>query len=419
MDTDNKNEGIFQNYFISPTTKDQINSDIFINNNNSLNKSFSTEKKYLNFSSEKDSNIKNFNLNQLLELDTDLKKQKYINNDIIYNEIINNLNDIINKTQMEYSRAENFYLAKNNLYSNLKYFLSDITNFDEERASILNKDFDNIKYKFDYYINNIGKISQIDLEILNDSIKNYNDYCMLFLKKIKNINNIKELAQLLQIYIKQIIFNYIHKKNKQKNILLSNHKTKNFLNNKRKLSQNNNDINKDINKENNVEIKNNMIIISKDEKGIFNQYIYYKYKADDIKNIYTKNLIPKYIDLSIYISKNENEDYIMQIISNIKCMFKKYVITYKNNKDEAYMKIKFCGINSKPKCIIKKVKYLMKNLLNEKSLVKINLFSNLKDCLYKVINQINMINDNNIDKSSYDYFTTNINYQYLKQLIYN
>ena len=58
----------------------------------------------------------------------------------------------------------------------------------------------------------------------------------------------------------------------------------------------------------------------------------------------------------------------------------------------------------------------MKNLLKEKSLVKIYLFSNLKDCLYKVVNQIN-INNEDEDNSNYDYFNTNMNIAYLKQLI--
>ena len=163
-----------------------------------------------------------------------------------------------------------------------------------------------------------------------------------------------------------------------------------------------------------------MIIISKDEKGIFNKYTYYKYRNDNIKNIYDKNLIPKYIALSIYISKNENEENIMQVISNIKLMFTKYVISYKNNYDEIYIKIKFCGIISKPKSIVKAIKYLMKNLLKEKTISKIYLFSNLKECLKKIINQINN-SENNLDndKSLYSYYTTNINISYLNQFIYN
>ena len=165
-----------------------------------------------------------------------------------------------------------------------------------------------------------------------------------------------------------------------------------------------------------------MIILSKDEKGIFNKYTYYKYKNDNIKNIYNTNLIPKYIVLSMYISKNENNDYIIQLISNIKYIFKKYIITYKNNYDEVYIKIKFCGMCSKPKSIINKIKYLMKNLLQEKALIKIILFSNLKECLYKIINRISIDNNNSKvykDKSNYDYYTTNINFSYLKQFLYN
>ena len=62
----------------------------------------------------------------------------------------------------------------------------------------------------------------------------------------------------------------------------------------------------------------------------------------------------------------------------------------------------------------------MKYLLNQKSLVKIYLFGNLKEALYKIINQININDGNsNINKSFYDYYTTNINISYLKQMIHN
>ena len=414
----NRKESNNANNYISPMTQNILNDDdvnINYNNNNYLNNTFSSKKKYLNFSSEKNSNLQNYDLNQLLDLDSDTKNKNNLNNDLIYNEIINNLNDIINKLNIEDSRKKNFFIAKENFYSNIKYFLNDLLNFDEEKAIKLNKDLENIKLKYDYYINNINEISKLDWEILDDLINNYNDYCQDFVKNIKNIKNLKEVILLLKININQIINNYFNYKNKQNNILFSSHKPKIFLNNKRKLKEDSNNIN-----ENNNNINNNMIIISKDEKGIFNKYTYYKYRNDNIKNIYDKNLIPKYIALSIYISKNENEENIMQVISNIKLMFTKYVISYKNNYDEIYIKIKFCGIISKPKSIVKTIKYLMKNLFKEKTISKIYLFSNLKDSLKKIINQINN-SENNLDndKSLYSYYTTNINISYLNQFIYN
>ena len=363
--------------------------------------------------------MKNLDFNQLLDLNTETKKNINLNNDIIYNEILNNLNDIINKLQIEDSRKQNFYTSKNNLYSNAKYFLNDLTNFDEEEANKLTLDLENIKSKYDYYINNINNISAIDWEILDDLIKNFNEYCINFLNNIKNINNIKEYILLLKININQIFNDYFNYKNRQKNILLTNNKTKNFLNNKKKFLERNNDINI---LDNDYKLNNNMIIISKDENGVFNKYMYNKWKNDDIKNIYDKNLIPKYISLSIYISKNENEDNNIQLIQNIKNIFKKYLISYKNNYEDNFIKIKFCGICSKPKLIINKIKYLMKYLLNEKTLVKIYLFRNLKECLYKLINKINNNSDynkSNINKSFYSYYTTNINNNYLKQLIIN
>lgn len=408
----NKNTNIVQD------TNNQLNSDIILKNN-SLNKSYSNAKRYINFSSEKNSIVKNLDFNQLLDLNTETKKNINLNNDIIYNEILNNLNDIINKLQIEDSRKQNFYTSKNNLYSNAKYFLNDLTNFDEEEANKLTLDLENIKSKYDYYINNINNISAIDWEILDDLIKNFNEYCINFLNNIKNINNIKEYILLLKININQIFNDYFNYKNRQKNILLTNNKTKNFLNNKKKFLERNNDINI---LDNDYKLNNNMIIISKDENGVFNKYMYNKWKNDDIKNIYDKNLIPKYISLSIYISKNENEDNNIQLIQNIKNIFKKYLISYKNNYEDNFIKIKFCGICSKPKLIINKIKYLMKYLLNEKTLVKIYLFRNLKECLYKLINKINNNSDynkSNINKSFYSYYTTNINNNYLKQLIIN
>ena len=381
------------------------------------NNDFTNEKKYLNFSSEKNTEIKNYNLNQLLDFDTETKNNININNELIYNEIINYLNNIINRLKIEDSRNKNFFQTKSGLYSNIKYFLYDLANFDEEKANKLKKDLDDIKSKYDYYVNNINNISKIDIEMLDDQIKNYNEYSMDFLKQIVNIKNIKEIMLLLQLNINQIINNYFNYKNKQKNILLTNKKHKNFINSKRFNSENN--AKEKLSEE---KIKNNMIILSKDERGIFNKYMCYKNKNDNNNNIYKTNLIPKYLVLSFFISKKENNDYIMQLISNIKDIFKKYVITYKNNYDEINMKISFCGICSQPKNFINKIKYLMRNLLKEKALIKISLFSNLKECLYKIINKISISNSDEIlkkDKSYYDYYTTNINFSYLKKFIYD
>ena len=196
------------------------------------NNDFTNEKKYLNFSSEKNTEIKNYNLNQLLDFDTETKNNIKINNVLIYNEIINYLNNIINRLKIEDSRNKNFFQTKSGLYSNIKYFLYDLANFDEEKANKLKKDLDDIKSKYDYYVNNINNISKIDIEMLDDQIKNYNEYSMDFLKQIVNIKNIKEIMLLLQLNINQIINNYFNYKNKQKNILLTNKKHKNFINSK-------------------------------------------------------------------------------------------------------------------------------------------------------------------------------------------
>ena len=414
----NENKDIYQNINEYNNNSSMINNILNNDNNNFFNNSLSSHKKYLNFSSEKNSNLKNLNLEQILDLDTETKAKINLNSDIIYNEIINNLNDIVNKLQIEDSRKQNFFSAKNNLYLDIKYFLNSLINLDEEKANKLMIDLEDIKSKYDYYLNNINETTKMDWEILDDLITNYNDYCMDVLKNIVNINNIKEFIFLLKININQIIRNYFNYKDKQNNILLTNNKSKNFLNNKRN-SENNDKSKEEIHA---LEAKkNNVIILSKDEKGIFNKYIYYRYKNNDIKNIYDKNLIPKYIDLSFYISKKEKIDNILQIINNIKLGFKKYLITYKNNIENNYLKIKFCGIYNKPKIIIKQIKYLMKNLLKEKTIIKIKIFSNLKECLYKVINKININEDNsNIGNNNtfYDYYTTNINNLYLVQLIY-
>ena len=134
--------------YISPMINNQLNNDNFINNNY-LYRTISNEKKYLNFSSEKNSIIKNLNLNQILELDTEEKKEINLVNDIVYNEIINNLNNIIYKLQIKDSRKNNFFYAKNNLYSNIKYFLNDIINIDEKKTNKLMIDLEDIKIKYD------------------------------------------------------------------------------------------------------------------------------------------------------------------------------------------------------------------------------------------------------------------------------
>jgi hypothetical protein len=229
------NENSIQENIIFQNTNNYLNSDMNINKN-SLNKSYSNAKKYINFSSEKNTVLKNLDFYQMLDLDTDKKKKLNINNDIIYNEILNNLNDIINKLQIEDSRKQNYFISKNNLNSNLKYFLNDLTNFDEEKANKLLMDLEDIKTKYDYCINNINLTSQIDLEILDDLINNYNDYCIDFLNNIKNINKIREFTFLLKININKIFNNYFNHRNRQTNILLTNHKAKSFLNNKRNIS---------------------------------------------------------------------------------------------------------------------------------------------------------------------------------------
>ena len=323
----NNNNNI-QNKYGSPVTN-QINTDTILNNN-SLYKSYSNAKKYLNFSSQKNSAVKNLDFYQLIDLDTEEKNKMNINNETVYNEIVNNLNDIINKLKIEDSRNQNFFLSKNNLYSNIKYFMNDIANYDEEKANKLLMDLEEIKSKYDYCINNINKISKIDWELLDDLIINYNDYCQNFLSNIKNIKNINEIMILLKININQIMNNYFNYKAKKDNILLTNHKTKNFLNNKRKLDGYE-EGNKAKYEFGNIlernKAKNNVIIINKDQKGNFNKYVYYKWKNDDTKNIYDKNLIPKYISLSVYAFKNEKEDSITNIIQNIKNLFSKYIIS--------------------------------------------------------------------------------------------
>ena len=150
----NNNNNNIQNKYGSPVTN-QIKTDVILNNN-SLYKSYSNAKKYLNFSSQKNSAVKNLDFYQLIDLDTEEKSKMNIHNENVYNEIVNNLNDIINKLKIEDSRNQNFFLSKNNLYSNIKYFMNDIANYDEEKANKLLMDLEEIKSKYDYCINNIN-----------------------------------------------------------------------------------------------------------------------------------------------------------------------------------------------------------------------------------------------------------------------
>ena len=151
----NENKDIYQNINEYNNNSSMINNILKNDNNNFFNNSLSSHKKYLNFSSEKNSNLKNLNLEQILDLDTETKAKINLNSDIIYNEIINNLNDIVNKLQIEDSRKQNFFSAKNNLYLDIKYFLNSLINLDEEKANKLMIDLEDIKSKYDYYLNNI------------------------------------------------------------------------------------------------------------------------------------------------------------------------------------------------------------------------------------------------------------------------
>ena len=374
-------------------------------NYNSLFKTYSNAKKVLNFSLQKNSEIKNFNILEYLNLSTDAKNKCTISNEKIYNELLNKLVSIKNNMNIEDITKQKFIEAKNNLYFIIKAVLSNCFNYQTETITKLFQDLDEIKEKYNIYLNNLDQVSVFEWEMFENYVEDYNEYLLNYLNDIGNMSEIKKYIFLLQTNINIVFNNFLQMRKKKNNTLLD--KNNNFIGKKREI--------KYLEKN-----KSNMIIINKDNQKIINEYQYFKWNKNN-KDNYNKNMIAKYIQLSVYFSKNEKEKNILNAINRIKNNFRKYLISYKNKKDGIYLKVIFCGVCCFPKTIVKNLKNIISNLLAEKALIKIYFHKNLKNSLTKTIKKLNIETNKKgigkIDDEVYNYFTTNINVPFLKDII--
>ena len=385
----------------------EIDSNI---NYNSLFKTYSNAKKVLNFSLQKNSEAKNFNIIEFLNLSSDKKNQYTISNETVYNELLNKLISIKNNMNIEDITKQKFIEAKNNLYFIIKTILNNFANYQPETVIKLFQDLDEIKEKYDIYVNNIDQVSALELEMFENYVDDYNEYLLNYLNDIANVSQIKKYIFLLQMNINIVFNNFLHIKREKNNILLHKNSNFNFVGRKREM--------KTLEKK-----ERNLIVINKDKDQNINEYQYFNWNKNN-KDNYMKNMIPKYIELSVYFSKNEKEKNILDAINKIKNEFRKYLISYKNKKDIWYLKVKFCGICCFPKRIVKSLKNNIISLLFENALIKIYFHRNFKNTLYKTLKklneQCNKKDKKEVDKNDdeiYNYFTTNINIPFLKDII--
>ena len=364
----------------------------------------------MNFSLQKNSEAKNFNIIEFLNLSSDKKNQYTISNETVYNELLNKLISIKNNMNIEDITKQKFIEAKNNLYFIIKTILNNCANYQPETVIKLFQDLDEIKEKYDIYVNNIDQVSALELEMFENYVDDYNEYLLNYLNDIANISQIKKYIFLLQMNINIVFNNFLHIKREKNNILLHKNSNFNFVGRKREM--------KTLEKK-----KRNLIVINKDKDQNINEYQYFNWNKNN-KDNYMKNMIPKYIELSIYFSKNEKEKNILDAINKMKNEFRKYLISYKNKKDIWYLKVKFCGICCFPKRIVKSLKNNIISLLFENALIKIYFHRNFKNTLYKTLKklneQCNKKDKKEVDKNDdeiYNYFTTNINIPFLKNII--
>ena len=334
------------------------------------------------------SQLKNISFEELISLTTSKKKKTNITNDTIIDEIKNKifqynqiLNFKMNQSEYYHKEFENFKV----IYKN--YFQS-LTNFSVENYQKLLKDFEQIKKAFEQ---NLKKNADSDeWEILNHSIINFSEFLH---NNLDNVNYQLDLEGIMQKIMD--LSNKIKLDEKDNN---SNLNEENYLvSNKKMFDFGNNNFDD--------ELKQNTIIYYKDKKNKFSE------NSFSFEKIGKLNKTSKIIKVVLYFNKNENNNFIQNIINILKDSFLKYIIYYfDKNTIQIFssFKISFVG---KCKSILE-IKKLIKDIIiqsQNKIIIKLIFYKSFKEILLKTIKKLKYSNSNY-------YYTSNIKRNILNKL---
>ena len=334
------------------------------------------------------SQLKNISFEELISLTTSKKKKTNITNDTIIDEIKNKifqynqiLNFKMNQSEYYHKEFENFKV----IYK--KYFQS-LTNFSVENYQKLLKDFEQIKKAFEQ---NLKKNADSDeWEILNHSIINFSEFLH---NNLDNVNYQLDLEGIMQKIMD--LSNKIKLDEKDNN---SNLNEENYLvSNKKMFDFGNNNFDD--------ELKQNTIIYYKDKKNKFSE------NSFSFEKIGKLNKTSKIIKVVLYFNKNENNNFIQNIINILKDSFWKYIIYYfDKNSIQIFssFKISFVG---KCKSILE-IKKLIKDIIiqsQNKIIIKLIFYKSFKEILLKTIKKLKYSNSNY-------YYTSNIKRNILNKL---
>ena len=334
------------------------------------------------------SQLKNISFEELISLTTSKKKKTNITNDTIIDEIKNKifqynqiLNFKMNQSEYYHKEFENFKV----IYK--KYFQS-LTNFSVENYQKLLKDFEQIKKAFEQ---NLRKNADSDeWEILNHSIINFSEFLH---NNLDNVNYQLDLEGIMQKIMD--LSNKIKLDEKDNN---SNLNEENYLvSNKKMFDFGNNNFDD--------ELKQNTIIYYKDKKNKFSE------NSFSLEKIGKLNKTSKIIKVVLYFNKNENNNFIQNIINILKDSFLKYIIYYfDKNTIQIFssFKISFVG---KCKSILE-IKKLIKDIIiqsQNKIIIKLIFYKSFKEILLKTIKKLKYSNSNY-------YYTSNIKRNILNKL---
>ena len=334
------------------------------------------------------SQLKNISFEELISLTTSKKRKTNITNDTIIDEIKNKifqynqiLNFKMNQSEYYHKEFENFKV----IYK--KYFQS-LTNFSVENYQKLLKDFEQIKKAFEQ---NLKKNADSDeWEILNHSIINFSEFLH---NNLDNVNYQLDLEGIMQKIMD--LSNKIKLDEKDNN---SNLNEENYLvSNKKMFDFGNNNFDD--------ELKQNTIIYYKDKKNKFSE------NSFSFEKIGKLNKTSKIIKVVLYFNKNENNNFIQNIINILKDSFLKYIIYYfDKNTIQIFssFKISFVG---KCKSILE-IKKLIKDIIiqsQNKIIIKLIFYKSFKEILLKTIKKLKYSNSNY-------YYTSNIKRNILNKL---
>lgn len=374
------------------------------NNNNTLNylttpqknnNIILTKKKnlYDEFSENKNSNLKKISFNELIALSTNKKTKNKITNQDIINEFNNKINYYTQILHYKEAQKENFM---SELVNFQKWFLSyfqKITGFDEVSFGKLKNDYEKIKLSYD--TNLLSHADSFEWELFDNSINNFMDYLHDILDKVNHNVDIEKVTNDLidqggkiislndyEMYAKCQKKNYFDKKN-----FLSSDYSFNDKQNKKIIYE----------------------IIMLKHCGDFSETYYDSgYHEGEVDG---KRKKLKFLKLKIYLTKKESYAIIKETIDKNIDMFKRYLITFKQDSkecDSQFIKIIFCGICLKHK----KIKQNLLNLLTEKiqnnAVIKLIYYHTLKESLDKTIKKLK-------NKQNFIYYTSNFPQNYLNR----